>query len=486
MQTLNFLPYLFFAMPIIILAANNILPAKYCEKSAIMLGGIAAAVQLISALILFCLLAFSGQSSISFGFLWDIETPGAAYFSINLRSAFLLFCIGLVFLVSILTAKKTISKKHASFLNLLMALLLGMNGMLLVADLFSLYVFLEITGIASFVLIAMFKTEEGLEGAFKYLAMSSLATILILAGLTLLFLKNGSLAYDNISSLLLNSNEPDVALVYAALILLISGFCIKTGVAPFHSWLPDAHQSANTAVSILLSGIVIKIAGAYSLIILTTLFQGIYAVSLALVIIGMISILTGALFALRQSHFKRIVAYSSVSQMGYILLGLASGNALGLIGALFHIFNHATFKSALFCNAASLHERLNTYDINDMGGLQKRMPVTAFSSICAFLSTAGIPPFAGFWSKLLIVIALWNAAYPIPAALALILSIFTAAYFLRMQKKVFFGQLNEKWSHIKEITGSLKTAELLLTIINIAAGILFPLVLCGLQSLGII
>jgi multicomponent Na+:H+ antiporter subunit D len=95
--------------------------------------------------------------------------------------------------------------------------------------------------------------------------------------------------------------------------------------------------------------------------------------------------------------------------MGYILLGISTGSILGLLGAVVHIFNHATFKSTFFSNAAALHEQVGTLDINEMGGLQTRMPVTGFSSIAAFLSTAGIPPFAGFWSKLLIIMALWNS-----------------------------------------------------------------------------
>ena len=144
---------------------------------------------------------------------------------------------------------------------------------------------------------------------------------------------------------------------------------------------------------LLLSGIVIKIAGIYSMVILTRLFNGIEAVHVSLATIGIISIVTGALLAAQQNHFKRIIAYSSVSQMGYILLGLSTGSTLGLIGAIAHVFSHAVFKTTLFTNAGALHEHFESLDINEMGGLQSRMPVTAFSSIIAFLSTAGIPPF---------------------------------------------------------------------------------------------
>ena len=253
---------------------------------------------------------------------------------------------------------------------------------MMVRDLFSLYVFLEIVGISSFVLVALFQLETGLEGAFKYLVMSSLATVFILTGLAFVFMQTGSLQYAQAWADWLSVQGTAQLYTYLAFILLISGFALKTGVVPFHSWLPDAHQSANTAVSILLSGIVIKVAGIYGFIVLTKLFPGFPPVALALRILGLLSIVVGALFALRQTHFKRLVAYSSVSQMGYILLGLSSGTTLGFLGAMVHIFNHATFKSTLFTNAAALSAQAGTLELGELGGLEKKMPVTGFSS-CA-------------------------------------------------------------------------------------------------------
>jgi len=235
-----------------------------------------------------------------------------------------------------------------------------------------------------------------------------------------------------------------------------------------------------------LSGIVIKVAGVYGLIVVTRLFSEIPAVRITLAVMGIVSIITGALFALKQDHFKRIAAYSSVSQMGYILLGLSTGSTLGLLGAVVHIFNHATFKSTFFSNAAALHEQVGTLDINKMGGLQSRMPVTGFSSIAAFMSTAGIPPFAGFWSKLLIIMSLWDSGFEVAAGIALFSSIFTAAYFLRLQRKVFFGKLPEKFREIREVGGSIKFAEILLTCVNIATGVAFPLALIYLKGRGIV
>ena len=154
--------------------------------------------------------------------------------------------------------------------------------------------------------------------------------------------------------------------------------------------------------------------------------------------------------------------------------------------ALLYLLTHALAKSTLFSNAAALEKRLGTLLLNEMGGLQERMPVTAFSSVAALLSIAGVPPLAGFWSKLLVLIALWSAGLKWVAAVALLLSILSGAYFLRLQKKVFFGKLKERWNEIREITGGIKVSELLLTIGTIGVGLGFPLVLIYLAQAGLV
>jgi multicomponent Na+:H+ antiporter subunit D len=235
---------------------------------------------------------------------------------------------------------------------------------------------------------------------------------------------------------------------------------------------------------VLLGGIVSKIAGVYGLYVLTGMFGGVEAVSASLAVVGLLSIVVGALLAHEQTDFKRIIAYSSVSQTGYILLGLCAGNMIGLIGTLVYIFSHAVFKSTLFANAAALQSQTGELEVDKLGGLQSKMPVTAVSSVVAFLSTAGIPPFAGFWGKLLIIIALWSPGTRVLSAAALCASILTAAYMLRLQKKVFFGKTPQHLQAVTEIGGSIKYAEILLTAVTGAVGVLFPFVLVYLRSKG--
>ena len=486
MTALNGITQLFLALPIVAILVNNAIPREQMRHVTIAMSAAVAATQLVAALAGFFLLAASGEDTFHFALVWDLA-KGLGYFAVDLVTLALLACVGMVTLASTLTALTSIDDHRSSYTNLLMVMLLGMNGMLVVRDLFSLYVFLEVTGLASFVMIGMYKSTRDLEGAFKYMTLSALATIFILTGLSLLFIKSGSLAYSALSSdLFSGAGDPQTLLCWIALVLLISGFAIKSGVAPFHSWLPDAYESADTAVSIMLSGIVTKIAGVYSLLTLTRLFPGNAALQTTLLALGLFTIVVGALLSLSQKSFKRVAAYSSVSQMGYILLGLAADTRLGLVAALLYLFTHSLAKSTLFTNAAALEQRLCTLDIDAMGGLQSRMPVTSFSSVCALLSLAGIPPLAGFWSKLLVLIALWSAGLSGIAVAALLLSILSGAYFLMLQKKVFFGKLNERWSDVREVTGGIRVSEILLTVATITVGLGFPILLIFLSRAGLI
>ena len=486
MTALKWIPHLFLALPMLALIVNNVVPRVWIRSRTIALSASVASAQLLAALAGLLLLIASGERSVHFGLVWDAE-QSVGYFRVDLVSLFLLMCVGMVSLASTLTAFTSIDDHRSSYTNLLMVMMLGLNGMLLVHDLFSLYVFLEVTGVASFVMIGMYKSTRDLEGAFKYMTLSALATIFILTGLSFLFIKAGSLSFDALTpALFTGAADGGQLLLWASLVLLISGYCIKSGVAPFHSWLPDAYESADTAVSIMLAGIVTKIAGVYSLLTLTRLFYDVAVLRIALAILGVFTIVVGAVLALAQTNFKRIAAYSSVSQMGYILLGLAAGTELGIIAALFYLFSHAAAKTALFTNAAALEKQLGTLDIGEMGGLQSRMPVTGISSVAAFLSTAGVPPFAGFWAKLLVLLALWKAGFSGYAVFALVASILTGAYFLRLQKRVFFGKLNPRWNTVNEIKGGIRVSEILLTIVTVGIGLIFPLLLKYLGSAGLI
>ncbi|MDD5156163.1 MAG: proton-conducting transporter membrane subunit, partial [Candidatus Omnitrophica bacterium] len=231
-------------------------------------------------------------------------------------------------------------------------------------------------------------------------------------------------------------------------------------------------------VSVLLAGIVTKVSGVY---VLLRLFGTIFILSAHLqnlfLLVGAFSIVFAAFAALTQDDFKRMLAYSSISQVGYIVLALGCNTPLAFAGAVFHFFNHAIFKSLLFVNSASLERQLGTTDMNRMSGLGSRMPVTCATSLVGLLSTAGLPPLSGFWSKLIIVIALFSAGKFIYGSIALLASVITLAYFLSLERRVFFGRPAQEAANMTKAALGMSFAEILLAAITVAAGVGFTFML---------
>jgi multicomponent Na+:H+ antiporter subunit D len=180
-----------------------------------------------------------------------------------------------------------------------------------------------------------------------------------------------------------------------------------------------------------------------------------------------------------------MLAYSSISQVGYIIIGAACATPLGLLGAFLHFFNHATFKSLLFVNSAAVEMQTGTRNLDKLQGLASKMKITGGTSAVGFLSTAGIPPLSGFWSKVIIIVALWQVGYYSYAVIALLASILTLAYFLILQRKVFFGKPSADTENIKEANIGISFSALLLATIIIAVGIGFPFVLIFLRLKGL-
>ncbi len=392
----------------------------------------------------------------------------------------LLLSIGIVGFVSVLVGWEMISEPRRLFnlVNVMLISMIGMNGVVLLTDIFSFYVFLEVTSISAFVLIAFNRDMKGIEGAFKYLILSAVATILMLSAIALFVMIAGGTSFAAIHAALTHSGGSVLAKI--AIGLFLCGLFIKGGLVPFHGWLPDAYSAAPASVSVLLAGIVTKVSGIYALIrLVSSVFPGSLAIDHTLMLIGTISIVVGAFAALGQRDLKRLLAYSSISQVGYIILGLGCGTGLAFIGAVFHLFNHSIFKSLLFVNSASLEQRLGTTDMRRMGGLGARMPVTSTTNVIGALSTAGVPPFAGFWSKLIIIIALWQKDHFTYAFIAILMSVVTLGYLLTMHRRIFFGQpaTEGQLAEVREAGAGLVVPAVLLAIITTGVGLAIPWVL---------
>ncbi|MCX5782836.1 MAG: proton-conducting transporter membrane subunit, partial [Elusimicrobia bacterium] len=264
--------------------------------------------------------------------------------------------------------------------------------------------------------------------------------------------------------------------------LMLCGFMIKSGLAPFHWWVPDAYQSAPAPISAFLAGIATKAVGVYAIVKIMIITSALYPHDTAqtlgrgVMFFGALSIVVGALAAIYQKDFKRMLAYSSISQVGYIVLAAGAGTPLAIAGAVFHLFNHATFKASLFLNSAAIEQSAGTTDMTKLGGLESRMPWTSWTAVVGAMSTAGIPPLSGFWSKVIIIAALWQANLHGYAFVAVGASILTLAYFLILQRRVFFGKTPQSMAEVKEAPLALIIAPIIFSAIMIALGICFPLI----------
>ncbi|MDI6794253.1 MAG: proton-conducting transporter membrane subunit [bacterium] len=359
----------------------------------------------------------------------------------------------------------------ARFYTLSLLLVAGMNGVVLAGDLFNLFVFMEITAISSYALVCFGLEDEGLEAAFKYQVMGGVASAFILLGIALLYSLTGTLNMADMSRIV---NQGGAApLIFFVSALFIAGFGLKAGLMPFHAWLPDAHPSAPAPISALLSGVIIKTIGVYALI--RVIFNVLGEPRLVLdilLILGTISMLGGSLLALRQEDIKRVLAYSSISQVGYIALAIGLGTPMGYLGALLHLINHACAKSLLFLNSGAVVYAAGTRELSRLGGLRERMPVTSATSLVATFSIVGIPPFGGFWSKLLIIMAAILAGHLVLASLAVLASILTLAYYLRLQKETFFGQLKDEFKAIREVPALMCFSMIILAFLCTGMGLL--------------
>lgn len=360
----------------------------------------------------------------------------------------------------------------STFYALYLIMIAGMNGLILASDLFSVYVFLEVAAVASYALVAYGLGHDELEAAFKYLMLSVVGSAFIVAAVAVIFGMTGALDFAAVAAGLRELNAGPVVAIAAAFFLL--GFGLKAALVPFHAWLPDAHPSAPAPISAVLSGLLIKVSGVYAM---TRIFLNVFgltpALSTVLMWLGIVSLVVAAFLALGQKDMKRMLAYSSISQVGYIVLGIGIGTPLGIAGGLFHLFNHALAKGLLFLTSGSVQQATGTRDLDEMGGLAKRMPVTAATNLVGALSIAGVPPLNGFWSKLLIIVALVQAGHGAFAVIAVLASVLTLWYYLLMQRKAFFGQLNEKWAAVKEAPFWMTASTVLLALLCVGIGIFF-------------
>jgi multicomponent Na+:H+ antiporter subunit D len=334
---------------------------------------------------------------------------------------------------------RQIPRKGIPLYGVTLLLLSGLLGVIITGDLFNLFVFLEIYSLASYAMITL-GGKRALVASFRYLILGSIAGCFYLLGVGFIYFSTGSLNMADVARLLPEIYQSPAIVAGAAFIVV--GLCIKMALFPLHMWLPDAHSYAPSVIAAILASIQIEVPAYVLVRMLLTVFKPEY-LSNYLPITGIIGwcaaagIIVASIMAIAQSDFKRLLAYSTVSQVAYIGLGIGLANPLGVTGALLHILNHAFMKSCLFLVAGGIRYQTGFREISWFVGLGQRMPLMMGAFAIAALSMIGIPPTAGFFSKWYLILGSIDAGNMAFVAVILVSSLLTAVYFFRVIEKVF-------------------------------------------------
>lgn len=378
---------------------------------------------------------FIGNIKASYGIEFMIQTVNGSLIVLVCLIGFLtmLYCINL--------EKARTKFEMASFYSLLTLLIVGMLGMLSTADIFNLYVFLEITSISAYVLIAV-GGNKGTVAAFRYLIIGTVGGSLYLLGVGFLYANTGSLNMVDIANVLSVGNHNQT--IFVSVILFLVGFGIKMAIFPLHGWQPSAYAEAHRGAIPLIAGTMSKIPAfamfRFFFYIFAPSFDYMKVLLLVMGILSSASMLYGSFRAIAQKDFKKVLAYSSVAQIGYVSLGFAIGNPMALAGGILHIFNHAFMKSGLFFGIGAISYRYGDTSIEKLGQIYKKMPITSVLIVTAALSMIGIPITGGFFSKWYIGLGAAQAGMYAYIGVLVLSSLLNSIYFFRIIENIFMNK----------------------------------------------
>ena len=370
------------------------------------------------------------------------EPPIGIEFVIDPLNAILAVVISFIAMVTCLYSRPVLKDEDwvhiGGFYTLYGLLEVGLCGMIITGDMFNLYVYLEIMSLSGYGLIAIGGRKSNL-AAFRYLLIGTIGASFYLLGVGYLYAITGTLNMADMARRIAPLiNSPLVAMAVACFII---GFGIKMALFPLHGWQPDAYTFAHPGASAFIAGCMSK-APAYALIrFLYFIFKvdsPIVANALDIIgIMGIAGMLIGSIMALAQYDFRRMLAYSSVAQIGYIAIGIAMGNMYGYIGAVLHIINHAFMKSALFLVIGGIAYRFGEVNLYRLGGLNKKMAISTMTVTFAALSMIGLPPMCGFFSKWYLLLGAYSGAQYFYIVVLVISSLLNAVYFFRIIEQMF-------------------------------------------------
>jgi len=320
---------------------------------------------------------------------------------------------------------------------LYLLLLTGATGVVLTGDIFNLFVFFEVLCISSYALVAHLRDKAGIESAVKYLIQGAVGSSLLLIGIGLLYGQFGTLNMADIAEKITSASPISL---FVPMVLLITGLGVEAAIFPLNAWLPDAHSSAPSSISAILSGIAIEV-GLYAVArVIFTIF-GASGILPFLALLGILTLLIGEMCALSQNKIKRMLAYSSIGQIGLILFALAIATSYGVTGGLFQLVSHTLGKALLFLAAGYMIYQTGSLQITALEGMGKKMPLTCLAFTIGAFSLVGLPPFIGFPSKFLIVraaLATKETIFVVLIVFALLGTVIEGAYFFRVVQVLYF------------------------------------------------
>lgn len=402
------------------------------------------------------------------GFSWIGRIKIDYYLGIDGLSVPLVLLTAIICFISTLSSF-SINKSVKGYFAMFLLLDTGMMGVFVALDFFLFYIFWELMLLPMYFLIGIWGGPRKEYAAIKFFLYTLLGSVFILLAIIGLYfsttetLADGSKVFTfNMIAMMDPANysangilspfNPD-NLRFIAFMGLFIGFAIKIPMFPFHTWLPDAHVEAPTAISVILAGVLLKM-GTYGILRINyTMFPEITKQLIwYIALFGAINIIYGALTAMAQKDFKKLIAYSSISHMGFVLLGMASLNTLGISGAVLQMFNHGTITAMLFLIVGVIYDRAHTRDIDGFGGLAVQMPVYTGFTTLAFFAAIGLPGLSGFVSEAFVFLGSFGfETIRVIAIISTLGILLGAGYMLWTLQRIYLGKLNEKWASLSDL-----------------------------------
>jgi len=372
--------------------------------------------------------------------------------------------------------KEISPEQHTLYYTAHLLCLAGLSGILLTGDAFNLFVFLEISSLATYTLVSLASDRRCLTAAFRYLVMGTIGATFILIGVGMLYMKTGTL---NMLDLAVKMAEFDSSrTLNTGLAFILIGVSIKLALFPLHMWLPPAYTHAPSAVTAFLASTATKVAVYVMVRFIFTIFGAEYVfydmqMDIILMVLAIVAIFKCSFMATVQSNVKSVLAYSSVGQIGYMILGISLVSATGLMSGLLHIFNHALMKGALFMAVGAVFLRTGSVDIKAFHGLAKKMPLTMAGFTIAGMSIIGVPLTAGFVSKWYLITAALEQQHWFIAFLVLLGSLLAVVYIGRIVEAAYLKEPSEitAGKDIKEAPALMLVPMWILVLANIYFGI---------------